>query len=122
MLVLARWRRNGVARCRGRQKFGDGDDRRRHPSESCVLVPSSSELGLEIATATGGSSSSTLRDRVVELVVVMIAGVLQVTVAINDNAGAGSWLSSSSTLGHRGHRRCCVKVDVVNINDAAGKN
>ena len=94
-------------------KVGSGDDRRGHPSESRVWVPSSSELGLEIAT---------LRDRVVGLVVVMIAGVLQVTVAIDDNAGAGSWLSSSSTLGHRGHRRCCVKVDVVNINDAAGKN
>ena len=95
-----------------------------------MLVPSSSELGLEIATATGGSSSSsTLRDRVVGLVVIMIAGVLQVTVVIDDNAGAGdgrhchrrkSW--RWWRVVHRGRRRCCEKVDVVNINDAAGEN
>ena len=71
-------------------KVGAGDDRHRHPSESCIWVPSSSELGLEIATVTGGSSSSsTLRDRGVGLVVVMIAGVLQVTVTIDDDAGVG---------------------------------
>ena len=52
-----------------------------------MWAPSSSELGIGIATTTGSSSSSsTLRDR---LVVVKIAGELQVTVAIDDNAGVG---------------------------------
>ena len=104
-------------------KVGAGDD----PSEGCVWAPSSSKLGLGMATATGGSSSSsTLRDRVVGLVVVMIAGALQVTVVIDDNAGAGdgrhchrrrSWrwwrvvaVFVIDTGDHRDGRRCCVKV------------
>ena len=68
----------------------------------------------------------------------MIAGVLQVTVAIDDNAGTSderhchsrrSWrwwrvvaVFVTDTGDHRGRHRCCVKVDVANINNAAGEN